>query len=209
MAAREVQWFFYRDRVTAKGKVFLNMGAGILGNASPDQIVLGENVRLSGWLTVLGHGVVIIGDYTLIGARSVIQAWERVTIGSYTMISPDVWIQDNNSHSVYAQDRLVDILGSRDFNPVGIDTTNAAAKPIVIGSHVWIGRRAMIFKGVTIGDRAIVAAGAIVTRDVPPDTVVAGNPARVVKTIHPNPVSITKARTTIRQLQEAAKQTRS
>lgn len=58
-----------------------------------------------------------------------------------------------------------------------------AAAPIVIGKDVWIGAHATILKGVTIGDGAIVAAGAVVTRDVPPNTIAAGVPARVVKTI--------------------------
>lgn len=201
MGAREIQWLLYRGKVKAKGKVLMNIGAGILGNENPEQIVLGRCVRLSGWLTVLGKGRITVGDYSLIGARSVIQAWDRVTIGSYVMISPDVWIQDNNSHSIFAQDRLVDMLGSRDFNPVNIDMTNAIVKPITIGDHVWIGRRAMILKGVTIGDRAIIAAGAVVSQDVPADTVVAGNPAKAVKKIEGNSVSIARARETIKEHQ--------
>ena len=105
------------------------------------------------------------------------------------MISPDVWIQDNNSHSIYAQDRLIDTLGSRDFNVVGIDNTNTIVKPIIIGDSVWIGRRAMIMKGVNIGERSIVAAGAVVTKDVPPDVIVAGNPAKIVKQIDQKPIN--------------------
>ena len=57
------------------------------------------------------------------------------------------------------------------------------AAPIVVGKEVWIGAHATILKGVTIGEGAIVAAGAVVTRDVPPNTIAAGVPARVVKTI--------------------------
>lgn len=57
------------------------------------------------------------------------------------------------------------------------------AAPIVVGKDVWIGAHATILKGVTIGDGAIIAAGAVVTRDVPPNTIAAGVPARVVKTI--------------------------
>ena len=57
------------------------------------------------------------------------------------------------------------------------------AAPIVVGKDVWIGAHATILKGVTIGDGAIVAAGAVVTRDVPPNTIAAGVPARIVKTI--------------------------
>ncbi|WP_376715052.1 DapH/DapD/GlmU-related protein [Janibacter limosus] len=56
--------------------------------------------------------------------------------------------------------------------------------PIVIGRKVWIGANATILKGVTIGDGAIVAAGAVVTKDVPADSIVVGAPARVVRSVH-------------------------
>ncbi|RZJ86585.1 MAG: sugar O-acetyltransferase [Brevundimonas sp.] len=55
------------------------------------------------------------------------------------------------------------------------------ARPIVIGDDVWIGGGAIVLAGVTVGDRSVIGAGAVVTRDVPPDVVVVGNPARVVK----------------------------
>ena len=58
-----------------------------------------------------------------------------------------------------------------------------AIKPVLIGDDVWIGADAKILKGVAIGDRSIVGAGAIVTKSVPPDVIVAGNPARVVKSL--------------------------
>lgn len=183
MIAREINWLLYRNKITSDGKIIMNFGAGIIGAKDKKQIVLGKNVRLSGWLTILNNGQITIGDYTLLGARSVIQAWDRVEIGSYTMISPDAWIQDNNSHSIYAMDRYKDIIGSKDFNDVGVDNTNAISKPIKIGNHVWIGRRTIILKGVTIGNRSIVAAGAVVTKDVPSDAIVAGNPAKIVKHI--------------------------
>lgn len=181
----------------------MNWGAGIIGMKNKNQIVLGKNVRLSGWLTVRTDeekkGEIKIGDYTLIGNRTVLQAWDSVKIGSYVMISPEVWIQDNNSHSTYAQDRLIDMLGSRDFNDKGTDLTHAQSKPITIGDHVWIGRRAIILKGVNIGDRAIVAAGAVVTKDVPQDSIVAGNPAKVVKRIEHNEVNFDKAITYLKK----------
>ena len=55
------------------------------------------------------------------------------------------------------------------------------SKPIKIGNHVWIGQRATVLKGVTIGDGAVIAAGSIVTRDVPPHSLVGGIPAKVLK----------------------------
>lgn len=199
MTMRAINWFIYRNKITYDGKVVMNWGSGIIGMTNKNQVKLGKNVRLSGWLTMLYGGKITVGDYTLIGAKTVVQAFERVEIGAYTMISPDVWIQDNNSHSIYAQDRLIDILGSADFNKVGIDNTNVVTKPIKIGDHVWIGRRSVILKGVSIGDRAIVAAGAVVTKDVPPDVIVAGNPAKVVKEIKPNKIDFEKAKDYIKK----------
>ena len=58
--------------------------------------------------------------------------------------------------------------------------------PIVIGKKVWIGAHATVLQGVTVGDNAVIASGAVVTRDVPSNTVVAGVPARIVKTIEPD-----------------------
>lgn len=194
MLVRKINWYIYKNKITSDGPVIMNFGSGIIGQSSNKQIIIGKNVRLSGWLTILDKGKITIGDYTLIGNKTVIQAWQNVKIGAYVMISPEVWIQDNNSHSIMAQDRLVDMIGSRDFNETGIDTTNAVCKPIVIGDHVWIGRRAMILKGVTIGDRSVIAASSVVTHDVPKDTIVAGNPARVVKIIKNNTIDMTKAR---------------
>jgi acetyltransferase-like isoleucine patch superfamily enzyme len=86
----------------------------------------------------------------------------RVSIGEGCVIARDVIIRDYDGHT--------------------IDIPNyEIAKPIEIGRHVWVGNRAMVLKGVKIGDGAIIAAGAIVTKDVPAGCVVAGVPARVMK----------------------------
>ena len=61
------------------------------------------------------------------------------------------------------------------------ERTSTISKPVKIGDRVWIGIAATILPGVTIGENSIVAAGAVVTKDVPPNTIVAGNPAKVVK----------------------------
>ncbi|WP_216086794.1 DapH/DapD/GlmU-related protein [Ferrimonas balearica] len=55
------------------------------------------------------------------------------------------------------------------------------ARPVTLGDDVWVGGGAILCPGVTVGDRAVIAAGAVVTKDVPADTVVAGNPARVIR----------------------------
>lgn len=96
---------------------------------------------------------------------SLIQCANHITIGDNCAIAGDVLIQDT------------------DFHPVLDENGNEkpVSKPIHIGNHVWICANAIVLKGVTIGDGAIVAAGAVVTKDVPAGCVVAGNPAKVVK----------------------------
>lgn len=163
----------------------MHLGALIIGIHNKDQIVLGKEVKLSGCLSVGKKGKITLGDYTMMGRKSMIQAHNKIEIGRFGFIGPESWIQDSNNHSIYAKDRIVDTLGA----DKGIDGTNTVTKPIKIGNHVFIGRRAMILKGVTIGDRSIVAAGAIVTHDVPEDVIVAGNPAKVVKKIDQEPMN--------------------
>ncbi|GAB6050111.1 hypothetical protein JCM16106_09560 [Hydrogenophilus islandicus] len=104
-----------------------------------------------------------IGDRVSIGDRTQIHCGERIEIGEGTLISWDCVIMDRDYH-----------------NPDGGPEKTA---PVVIGERVWIGCRAIILKGVTLGDGVVVAAGSVVTRSVPPYTLVAGNPARVIRQV--------------------------
>ena len=91
----------------------------------------------------------------------------KITIGDNVLFGPNV--------SLLAAGHPLDAVARR--------TEWGNAKPINIGNDVWIGAGVVIRDGVTIGDRAVVGAGAIVTKDVPPDSIVAGNPARVLRTM--------------------------
>lgn len=179
MIFRRINRFLYRNKITMKGPCALNFGTLMLGMRDTTQIILGKHVDINGCLSVGKDGRITLGDYALIGPRALIQAITKIDIGRFAYIGPDVLIIDSNHHSIYAMDRMIDVLAVGK----GISGLHAVSKAITIGNHVWIGRRAMIFKGVTIGDRSIVGAGAVVTHDVPPDTVVAGNPAKIVKEI--------------------------
>jgi len=139
--------------------------AGIIG--SRETISIGDDVELSGWLISDG-GKIKVGDKTIINMGTVVRSMESVQIGSHCEIGSECYIQDHNSMS----------LDYRERRKMGGDILHA---PVIIGNDVWVGRRATILKGVTVGDRAVVATYAVITKDVPPDTVVAGNPARVVK----------------------------
>ncbi|KKQ46239.1 MAG: Transferase hexapeptide repeat containing protein [Candidatus Moranbacteria bacterium GW2011_GWC2_37_8] len=181
----KIYFLFYKGKITCKGHVFLKLGSGILGVKNKNQVVLGKNMKLCGWLIIEGNGKIEIGEFTSINERTIIRAMDNIKIGSHCLISSDVYIQDNNSHSIFAKDRREDIESDSDYGGIGmsIEIKNPSHKPIKIGNDVWIGRRVMIFKGVTIGNRAVIAAGSIVTRDVPDDAMVAGNPAVIVKMI--------------------------
>lgn len=121
-------------------------------------------------LTALGKGagapaILSIGACCSLGDRTQIHCCERVSIGDHVLISWDCNILENNFHTT---------------TDGGIQSA-----PIVIGDRVWIGCRAIILAGVTIGEGSIVAAGSVVTRDVPPGTLVAGNPAKVIRETGP------------------------
>jgi acetyltransferase-like isoleucine patch superfamily enzyme len=115
----------------------------------------GSDIRvLDGAVLTLNEGFCNFG-VQIICAKS-------ITIGKGSVIAPDVVIRDRDAHRILGSD-------------------HEAAQSICIGEHVWIGTRSLILKGVTIGDGAIVAAGAVVTKDVPDHAIVAGVPARVIR----------------------------
>lgn len=106
----------------------------------------------------------LIKGQSFANTNTQINCFNYIEIGKGTYISDDVRIQDSDNHYIIEN---------------GVRKLNSA--PIIIGDHVWIGKNALILKGVTIGEGAIVAAGSIVVKDVPAKSLVAGNPARVIK----------------------------
>ena len=111
---------------------------------------------------------IIIGDNVGISG-STICATESVSIGDNVLIGSGCLISDSDAHPLDWRDRKEN------------RNDNTLHSPVHIGNDVFIGARCIILKGVTIGDRAIIGAGSVVACDVPPDSMVAGNPAKVVK----------------------------
>jgi acetyltransferase-like isoleucine patch superfamily enzyme len=114
------------------------------------------------------QATVSIGDYTSIWYGTVVSARHEITIGRNCAISWNCTIIDNDMH---------EIIYTGDPAPVGFDPA------VRIKDHVWIGASAIVLKGVTIGENSVVAAGAIVTSDVPSNTLVAGAPAKAIRSI--------------------------
>jgi acetyltransferase-like isoleucine patch superfamily enzyme len=106
----------------------------------------------------------VIGSYCIILPGVRIAAATSIRVGDNCMFATNCYLTDADWHDLY-------------------DRTDAPGKtrPIVLGNNVWIGDGALVGKGVSIGDNSVIGARSVVTRDVPANTIVAGNPARVVK----------------------------
>lgn len=153
--------------------------------------VFGERIRLGDYahlistpdnpirFTTLGHrgkkAEISVGDCVLISPGVRISAEESIHIGNACMIAANTYISDSDWHGLYNR--------TRPFR---------CTSPVRLGDNVWLGDSVIVCKGVSIGDNSVVGAGSVVTRDVPANTVVAGNPAREIRTINPRRRMITR-----------------
>ncbi|MEB3329234.1 MAG: acyltransferase [Candidatus Sericytochromatia bacterium] len=162
----------YARRCTSLGGPMAILGWPELSNDG--ELHIGKGLNLMSHLARISIGVyagaaVRIGENVVINNGTIISARCGVSIGDGTGIGYHVLILDSDGHPL-APGRAVQ------------------EGPITIGKHVWLASRACILQGVTIGDGAVVATGAVVTRDVPAYSVVAGVPARVVRQLTPEQV---------------------
>jgi carbonic anhydrase/acetyltransferase-like protein (isoleucine patch superfamily) len=111
-----------------------------------------------------------IGSHTQVGGGCTIAVAKQVTIGRHCLLAGGIWIADSNGHSTDPAARLA-----------GLPPRPEEIRPVTIGDNVWIGSNAMILPGVTVGDGSVIAAHSVVRSDVPPYSIVAGNPAVKVK----------------------------
>ncbi len=131
-------------------------------------IYVGDRCKIKPNVELATHGAgklvmgddVILNEYVLISANELIEIGNGTGLGEYTAVLD---ANHGTKKGIHFRKQPLDIA------------------PIIIGENVWIGRNVIILKGVTIGDGAIIGAYSVVTRDVPADTVVAGNPAKVIR----------------------------
>ena len=142
-------------------------------------IVIGKRCEIKGQLFSFEGGKILIGNNVFMNYNSFIGSMEAVTIGNDVIIATNVRIFDNNNYPTSPTQR--EMMSHNDFYGELWTWKYAEHKPVVIGDNVWIGEFSAILKGVTIGKGSIVASHSVVTKDVPPYVIVAGNPARVVK----------------------------
>jgi len=140
-----------RLKINAKGSILIGDYSRIWSHVGTTQISAGP------------RAVIDIGNNTFINAGAIITSRTHIRIGNNCHIANQVIMMDDDFHDVYQR-------GSK-----------SGKEAIIVGDNVWIATRAMILKGVTVGDGAVVAAGAVVTKDVAPYTLVGGVPAKVIK----------------------------
>lgn len=163
--------FRYRCHTVGEGLKLEGEFPQIIGDG---RITVGDNVRIgrrNTWIVgfkTSENAELIIGNRVSINYQITISVADRVVIGDDTMIAGNVQIYDNVSHPIEPERR---------HEPFRRDE----ASPVIIGRNVWLGNRAIVMRGVRIGDNSVVAAASVVTKDVPPNVVVGGNPVRVLK----------------------------
>ncbi len=190
---RIFQWMDYKrsqmaheefSRNCISGKNFnLGPNAWCVNYSKAENIRIGDNVFCRGVLRsgLRDEGRLLIGDNVYIGDDSIISAEKFISIGNLTMISHGVHIFDSAGHPTDAIEREKDWRIT--MGQLKAERPKVSCSPVVIGERVWIGFNSIILRGVTIGDNAIIGAGSVVVKDVSPNTIVAGNPAQVIKVL--------------------------
>lgn len=148
-------------------------------------VMIGPNVSLSAGMSpgqsLISDRIVVLGDRCVIGRHSSINGHLSIEIGDDVYFGPNAYVTDQNHAAI---DPML---------PIGRQA--APERPVRVGAGSWIGTNAVILPGVTIGERVIVGAGAVVTRNVPTGAVVVGAPARVVSDAHAGEAAVMRRRT--------------
>lgn len=181
-ALRQILEYFAEKRY--RKLCFVEMGDGTkidfrkIGSAAPERLTVGSGSIFQGRIAAdRSQSKIYVGSGSFIGNSLLVSA-ERISIGNNVLISWGCTLSDHNSHSINIHERKKDVTlwmeGKKDWTHVKI-------APLTIEDDVWIGFNSIILKGVTIGRGAVVAAGSLVIKDVPPFTLVGGNPAKVIR----------------------------
>lgn len=163
------------DKVLITEKANITIGDG----STKQDVIIEDGCIVEGFVIATAGGKVYMGKHSKIGQNVFLRSADKIVLGDYSAVANNTVISDNNNHPVNPKDRMI----MRLTPPGSYERSwrHSDHAPIIIGKNVWIGEYCRICKGVTIGDGSVVAANAVVTKDVPANCIVAGNPARIVK----------------------------
>lgn len=152
--------------------------------APGSRIAIGNNCFVQGTLVTETPGAVVeLGNNVFVGADTLIAAATGIVVEDDVLISYQCLITDADNHNLRYSLRKNDLqewlAGRHNWDRV-------AKAPVRVCKGAWLGARTIVVKGVTIGEGAVCGTGSVVTKDVPPYTVVAGNPARVIRELPPD-----------------------
>jgi serine acetyltransferase len=138
------------------------------------KIYIGDDVYLSGTLTVMAGRIfpdpeLRVGSRSFIAAGCLFSVAKSIEIGDDVLIAGGCSISDYSQHPIDPEKRVT-----------GLQVDPEDVRPVRIGNRAWLGRRATILPGVTIGEDAVIGASAVVTKDVPPGAICVGNPGRIL-----------------------------
>lgn len=170
-----------QNNIVLGDKVVISKEAKISGNG---KVSLGNNTWMYGMINTFPHNndcSVTIGSDCYIGDHTRIWVGKQVVIGDRVLIAHNVNIFDTTTHPI---DKYIRYKHECEVKACGMPKKQYETiyeSPIIIEDDVWIGCNAIVMRGVRVGTGAIISAGSVVTKDVPPNTMVAGNPAVVIK----------------------------
>lgn len=159
-------WVIGRLHISLGENAKLQFGDNVIIKSRRRSSLIGINRPAS--INVLKNAELSIGSNSGFSGTSITVA-TKVVIGNYCLFGPNTAIWDSNFHPLDANDKRMHVV------------KNIKKAPITIGDDVFVGAYATILKGVNIGDRSIIGANSVVTKNVPPDEIWAGNPAKFVR----------------------------
>lgn len=143
---------------------------------------MGASCLMQGSLvTTLDTSQIVLGNHVFVGSGTIVDCLTSVEMEDDVLVSFDCLLIDNNSHGYRVEERRADLLAAITGAARSWDHIETA--PIRLCKGAWIGAKAVILKGVTVGEGAIVGAASVVTKDVAPYTIVAGNPAKPIRRV--------------------------
>jgi acetyltransferase-like isoleucine patch superfamily enzyme len=186
-AYQRINWDLLAQRLMGRPTCELKEGAVLARTAkirnnrgSSNKIVIGRHTHVAGELFLFAHGgEITIGEWCFVGEGTRIWSSASVKIGNRVNISHSVNIFDSRTHPIRAAERYKQvrmILEHGHPRQISLDE-----RPVTICDDAWVGAGAMVLRGVTVGEGAIVGAGSVVTKNVQPYSIVAGNPAVLVR----------------------------